>query len=155
MRLNIDCVRDVMLWAESLTTPTQLARYVDIDIVEESAEDIFINESDIPVPDEHQKALLAKYNNEILIYHLRYCIEAGLLIKNENISDNMIIFVQGLTPAGHDFMADVRKDKNFEAIKSVCKLIGVESVKACTAIASQNTFQNIGDILSALQKLAQ
>ena len=155
MRLNIDCFRDVMLWAESLTTPTQLARYVDIDIVEESAEDIFINESDIPVPDEHQKALLAKYNNEILIYHLRYCIEAGLLIKNENISDNMIIFVQDLTPAGHDFMADVRKDKNFEAIKSVCKLIGVESVKACTAIASQNTFQNIGDILSALQKLAQ
>lgn len=155
MRLNIDCVRDVMLWAESLTTPTQLARYVDIDIVEESAEDIFINESDIPVPDEHQKALLAKYNNEILIYHLRYCIEAGLLIKNENISDNMIIFVQDLTPAGHDFMADVRKDKNFEAIKSVCKLIGVESVKACTAIASQNTLQNIGDVLLTLQKIAQ
>ena len=33
MKLNIDCVRDVMLWAEDITTPTQPAIYVDTDTV--------------------------------------------------------------------------------------------------------------------------
>lgn len=31
MRLNFDCVRAIMLWAEELTTPTQPAVYVNID----------------------------------------------------------------------------------------------------------------------------
>lgn len=155
MRLDIDCVRDIMLWAEALTTSTQLARYVDIDMVQTVGTDYFLDESNIPVPDIYQKELLAKYSNETLVYHIQYCVEAELLVRNETISDAMVIFIQNLTPAGHDFMADIRKDKNFEAIKSVCKLIGVESVKACATVASQNTLQNVGDIMSALQKVAE
>lgn len=50
MKLNIDCVRDVMLWVEAITTPTQLASYVNTDAVDSDDGFLYINADDRPMP---------------------------------------------------------------------------------------------------------
>lgn len=68
MRLNFDCVRAIMLWAEELTTPTQPAVYVNIDSLSKTR-DLYLDDAELPVPDDHQQALLSNYSNEVLVYH--------------------------------------------------------------------------------------
>lgn len=141
MRLNIDCVRDIMLWAESITTPTKPAVYVDTDMVS-SLSAMYLSESEMPVPDEEQKNLLNKYNNEQLVYHLQYCVDAALL-KPADISSAERIVIKNLTPLGHDFIANIRHDAVFEKTKAVMHNLGVESLKAAVQVAASVTSEII------------
>lgn len=137
MKLNIDCVRDVMLWAEAITTPTQLAIYVDTDTVDKVKDDIYVSADEIPVPNSQQKELLAKYTNETLVYHLRYCIEAELLTENAAVSDGTTIAILDLTPLGHDFIGNIRKEENFSPVKSIAEKAGVETVNSIIDIGKE------------------
>lgn len=152
MKLDIDCVRDIMLWVEETTTPKRLAIYVDVDLLEEQADFLYLNPDDIPKPDARQQKLLEIYPNEVLIYHIHYCVDGGLLDLAKS-SDCVTIVIRDLTVSGHEFIANIRENKNFKAIKKIMKIVGVESIRAITAIASQNTFQNINLLFSTLEKL--
>ena len=134
MKLNIDCVRDVMLWAEDITTPTQPAIYVDTDTVK-TLSAIYLSESEIPTPNQEQLQLLSKYSNEELVYHLRYCITDAIIIKD-------------LTPLGHDFIANVREEENYNSLKSKAKRAGVESVKALITIGEEVAASAITKVLT-------
>lgn len=127
MRLNMDCIRDIMLWVESITTPRKYACYVDTDMVE-ALQEIYLDESDKPTPSAEQKQLCIKYSNEVLVYHLNYCIEAGLL-KLHNASSRERILIEDLTPLGHEFIANVREDANYNSIKSRAKKAGIETLQ--------------------------
>ena len=133
MRLNFDCVRDVMLWAESLTTPTRLAIYVDIDSLSKT-KDIYLDTSERPIPDDSQNSLLEKYPNETLVYHLTYCIRANLLIRDINLDDNLIA-IKDLTPEGHAFLENIRSDTVYEKVKKICKKLGIESLSGIADIS--------------------
>ncbi len=135
MKLNIDCVRDVMLWAEAITTPTQLASYVNTDAVDSDDGFLYINADDRPMPNAAQKKLLEKYSNETLVYHLHYCIEAKLLTEFDS-PDGNIIFIKDLTPLGHDFIGNIRHDPVFQKVKTVLNLLGVKSLEAATQASS-------------------
>lgn len=137
MKLNIDCVRDIMLWAEAITTPTQLAIYVDTDTVDKVKDCLYVSDDEIPVPDSQQKELLAKYTNETLVYHLRYCIEAKLLTEYAAVSDGTIIAILDLTPLGHDFIGNIRKEENFSPVKSIAEKAGVETVNSIIDIGKE------------------
>lgn len=152
MKLNIDCVRDIMLWVESVTTPTAFAQYVDVDMVEANSF-MYLSESEKPAPDSLQLNLLENYSNEELVYHINYCLEADLLTQIQS-NDAAVIIIKDLTPNGHEFIGNIRDAKSFQAVKKICKLIGVETVKSVVSISSQNTFQNIGNIMSAIEKLS-
>ena len=147
MKLNIDCVRDVMLWAEDITTPTQPAIYVDTDTVK-TLSAIYLSESEIPTPNQEQLQLLSKYSNEELVYHLRYCITDGLLAEN-NITSADTIIIKDLTPLGHDFIANVREEENYNSLKSKAKRAGVESVKALITIGEEVAVSAITKVLTA------
>lgn len=147
MKLNIDCVRDVMLWAEDITTPTQPAIYVDTDTVK-TLSAIYLSESEIPTPNQEQLQLLSKYSNEELVYHLRYCITDGLLAEN-NITSADTIIIKDLTPLGHDFIANVREEENYNSLKSKAKRAGVESVKALITIGEEVAASAITKVLTA------
>nr|DAL15538.1 MAG TPA_asm: Flagellin, PadR, transcription factor, DNA.8A [Caudoviricetes sp.] len=137
MKLNIDCVRDIMLWAESITTPTRLAAYVDIDTVDKVKDNLYVSDEEIPVPDSQQKELLSKYSNETLVYHLRYCIEAKLLTEYPAVSDGTTIVILDLTPSGHDFIGNIRKEENFSPVKSIAEKAGVETVNSIIDIGKE------------------
>lgn len=135
MKLNIDCVRDVMLWVEAITTPTQLASYVNTDAVDSDDGFLYINADDRPMPNAAQKKLLEKYSNETLVYHLHYCIEAKLLAEFDSPNGNIIV-IKDLTPLGHDFIGNIRHDPVFQKVKTVLNLLGVKSLEAATQASS-------------------
>lgn len=135
MKLNIDCVRDIMLWVEAITTPTQLASYVNTDAVDSDDGFLYINADDKPKPNAEQKELLKKYSNETLIYHIRYCIEAKLLTEFDS-SDGNVIVIKDLTPLGHDFIGNIRHDPVFQKVKTVLNLLGVKTLESATQASS-------------------
>lgn len=135
MKLNIDCVRDVMLWVEAITTPTQLASYINTDAVDSDDGFLYINADDRPMPNAAQKKLLEKYSNETLVYHLHYCIEAKLLTEFDSPDGNIIV-IKDLTPLGHDFIGNIRHDPVFQKVKTVLNLLGVKSLEAATQASS-------------------
>lgn len=133
MKLNLDCVRDIMLWAEGITTPTKPAIYVDVDAVER-IQFMYLRESAIPQPDKEQKELLSKYPNDVLVYHLNYCINARLLCQVSG-QDSHLLVIQDLTPEGHKFVANIRSPKVFSLVKKVLKMLGLDSLDAASYIS--------------------
>lgn len=146
MRLNYDCVRDVMLWAENLTSPTSCATYLDIDSVQRTGF-MYLNEEELPTPKSEQTILLAKYTNEVLVYHLNYCIKAGLLEELSNPGPSYIA-VSDLTPAGHNFMANIRNDSLFNTTKKIGLKLGIESLSGIVRIAEGVVTETIKSYLS-------
>ncbi|WP_293726906.1 DUF2513 domain-containing protein [uncultured Phascolarctobacterium sp.] len=141
MRLDYDCIRDTMLWVENQTTPTKHAIYLDTDLVARTSF-VYLKESDIPTPNDNQFLLTQKYTNEKLVYHFNYCIEAGLL-KRFNAGDNTFVEISDLTPAGHEFLSNIRNDNVFTGVKDVAKKLGITSLESFTQIASLTALQLI------------
>lgn len=134
MKLDIDCVRDIMLWVEETTTPTRLAVYIDIDALEQQGDFLYPNPACMPKPNEQQQKLLKKYSNEELIYHLNYCVKAELLAL-ANSSEKILIIVSDLTPKGHELIGNIRDPKNFSSTKHILSKASVITLEALIDIA--------------------
>ena len=132
MRLNCDCVRDIMLWAEAITTPNRFAVYVDTDSLKRNGF-MYAKDSDKPVPNKPQQELLAKYSNEVLVYHINYCLKARFL--EGSLPDMVTYKIDDLTPEGHQFMANIRSNTVFNKTKEIGKKLGVESLMGFARIA--------------------
>lgn len=115
MRLNMDCVRDILLCVEENTGIRQTCRFIDSGL--SSVESFLGHPNDENYPD-YEIALLEKYDNDTLIYHVRYCVEAELLSVSNSQSRSDII-ISDLTPDGHELLNNIRNISNWEKIKDV------------------------------------
>lgn len=103
MRLNMDCVRDILLCVEENTSLTKVCVFTD---PRPGYEDIF-SEQETP---EYRASLVDKYGADSTFYHVRYCTQAGLVSRVESEGTTAII-VYDLTPAGHELINNIRKTK--------------------------------------------
>ncbi|MEA4899292.1 MAG: DUF2513 domain-containing protein [Christensenellaceae bacterium] len=94
MRLNPDCVRDVLLAAETL------AGYEKNWMVTES----------LP-------ADLLPYTYEEVAYHIRQCVKAGLIEIDREFIDGTFL-IDDLTPEGHRRLQLVRNPEVYEKSKA-------------------------------------
>lgn len=96
MKLNPECVRAILLTVEEeIKSP-----YEELVISPDSADEY--------------KRLKPFTSNEVL-YHLRQCIQAGLINCPEmDLSGNY--YVQDLTPAGHEFLANIRENSLWKRV---------------------------------------
>ena len=138
MRLNLDCVRDILLCAEKNTGLYKSCYFVDFG---PPGHEDFIDD-DIIVPP-YQLDLSKKYSNEELIYHVQYCIDSGLLADSDYIT-NETIQVEDLTPSGHEFLANIRSDSVWNKTKSAAAKIGVSSIPAVLELASKIVMTLVG-----------
>lgn len=113
MKLNPDCIRDILLTIESIPGMNYYYRFN-----EESIKNDFNN-----------------YSKEEIFYHIRQCDMAGFLYKVSFTLDGECT-VADLTPAGHQFLADIRSDNVWNKTKSVAKEIGAYSLDTLSKIAS-------------------
>lgn len=114
MKLDPDCIRDILLTAEDKTGYGDLFQL---------PEDL----SSCPK--------LEKYTEDEVMYHLRQCIYSNLLIcGKEDLAGN--IQIHDLHPKGHEFIANIRKDNIWGDVKAVCGKVGSTSLTAITQIAS-------------------
>ncbi len=115
MRLNPDCVRDILLVVEELSDGQH---GIDFDFHQ-------------PVSYER----LSKYSNNELWYHVRQCDMSGYFTPvSWYLSGDCAIF--DLSPKGHQFIADIRSDSVWNKVKSNAAKIGVFSLNALAQIAT-------------------
>lgn len=131
MKLNLDCVRRILLCVENNTGVRKSCVFIDSGL-EES--ELMIG--NIPMsPFDYQAELLKEFNNDELIYHLNYCAEAELL-SISSPPDQYATIVTNLTPKGHEFLANIRDDSFFNKVKDIGKEIGTNSLRDLTQIAT-------------------
>ena len=102
MKLNQDCIRDLLLYLEETL---KLNDYLSISNIS-----------------------LENYSSEELLYTADKLYEAGYLKCSRKVYDNtdLMIFVSSITYSGHQFLDNIRDDKVFEKTKSI--LSGFKSV---------------------------
>ena len=122
MKLNIDCIRDILLAVEDATAENKTVRYGKAG----------------PCP-----RRLAGYSHSELVYHFRQCRAAQLFEHYTGDDMGRLIVVTDLSPDGHKFLENIRQDSAWDKVKAAAASAGSLSVSAFVQIA----FDIAGDIL--------
>ena len=114
MKLNPDCIRDLLIDIEDTTTINTAWKY-----------------------DSHNPSKrLLNYSQFEIAYHARYCYEANL-IKDFSIGGNSeSVFASDLTPKGHDFLSNIRENKIWNGVKIIAGKVGSSSLDALIQIST-------------------
>ncbi|SFE88535.1 DUF2513 domain-containing protein [Peptostreptococcus sp. D1] len=115
MKLNPDCMRDILIFAENIEYGTQST----LTKLSEALPQYSIEELD--------------YSSGKL-YEAGF-IDATFLPKQRHIGD-VLSKLNGLTYDGHQLLANIRNEKIWEPTKSIAKEIGATSIQALTQIAT-------------------
>lgn len=113
MKLNPDCMRDILL------------RMEDASYLEELSPGTIYN-------------ALPNYTRDDIDYSIIKLKEAGFIdaIIKEYDSGIIILRLDDITYNGHQFLADVRSDNVWHSVKEVSKKVGSNSLNAISQIAT-------------------
>lgn len=112
MRLNPDCIRDILMLIENNSKDSSY----------------FYDQANKPLE-------LRDYTNDEIMYHASQCSKHGF-IEGFSANDSWNCFiVTDISPSGHEFLANIRNDTFFNNVKSICKDIGVSSLKDIAQVA--------------------
>lgn len=114
MKLNPDCIRDVLMTVEQTVNYTTGFEYR-------------INQE---VPKK-----LAKYTHDEIVYHIHQSRLAGLLFECHINGAGAYITIDDLTPAGHEFLANIRSDSVWEKVKGAAASTCGNSLRGIAQIA--------------------
>lgn len=118
MKMDIDCIRDILLQAEEKGfTVYRDSSDANIDETETVSEFPFIE----------------KYDDKKLLYHIQLADDFGLLKASHCIGFSSVF---DLSAQGHLFLADIREDNVWNKTKEVSKQVGVSSLGAVKEIAT-------------------
>lgn len=115
MKLNPDCIRDILLTVEEETDYSKLWSFGIRD-------------------DPNDK--LSAYSYDEIIYHVSQCNQSGFISGYKDYDGGEEFVVGDLTPKGHQFLADIRSDTVWSDIKAVSSKVGSNSLQAISQIAS-------------------
>ncbi len=115
MRLNPDCIRDILLSIEDITDIQTIWKYQK-------------GNCDFP--------LLAPYSHTEIVYHVFQCSSAGLITSLNHYDDCESLTVTDLSPAGHQFLANIRSNNVWNKTKHICTKVGSTSLSALMQISS-------------------
>lgn len=113
IRLNPDCIRDILL------------------VVEENSS--FSNY--VTTKDFSKSVKIKNYDAETLLYHIRQARDAGLL-TDVKFTLGGYFLIKDLSPKGHEFLANIRKDDNWSKTKAIATKVGSLSLNALTSISA-------------------
>lgn len=114
MKLNPDCVRDILLKVEEIPDVHHHWNFTSQNIPE-----IFPN-----------------YTCEEIIYHVRQCELCGFLLHSSHSVNYDYYSVSDLTPSGHEFLNNVRENTVWNGVKEVAVKVGATSLSALIQISS-------------------
>ena len=113
MKLNPDCIRDILLYVEDST---------DYHV------SCCISPQELLPP-------LNAYPANVVMYHVEQCIMSNYFSKATSDLNNNIT-IKGLSPVGHQFIDNVRSENIWNDVKAVSTKVGVKSLDALMKIAS-------------------
>jgi len=124
MKLNPECIRDILFDIESETSFGKPFEYE-------------------PTRGKITERLL-KYEPEEVFYHIKQCELNGYLYNVSWYMDPSCMVID-LMPKAHSFLSDIREDSNWAKTKEISKKVGSTSLNALAEIAT-------GVISSLIQK---
>jgi len=114
MKLNTDCIRDILFAIEDLSKPNS-----------------FLTSSQLS-----ETKFLTKYSDEEILYHLQQLNWSGYIVTpDKNRTLDGLFFIRDLSPLGHEFISNIRKDTNWNKVKSISKEVGSETLNSIKSIA--------------------
>lgn len=114
MKLNPDCIRDILFTIEELSAPNSIILSTNL----------FKDKS------------LTKYSKDEIIYHLQQLDWSGYIITpSKNKFINGTFLVSDLSPTGHEFISNIRQDTNWNKVKNISKEVGSETLNSIKTIA--------------------
>lgn len=99
MKLNLDCIRDILLEVEKFSTFQSVYSY---------------NPDNLP-----DDSFLSAYTYDEVLYHVRQASLSGLLL-NVNWTVFDYVGIEDLTPAGHEFLANIRNNSIWKQVLKKC-----------------------------------
>jgi len=125
MKLDIDCVRDLLLAVEENTGLHKFCYFIDEYLMNKSCAAIDADPEHLP---EYQAALQERHSNSKILYHAKYCVKAGL-IESTGSLDGYRITVTDLSVEGHELLNNIRSRDNWEKIKEIALAAGSTSIR--------------------------
>ena len=115
MRLNPDCIRDILFYVEENTGYSEMIPF-------------YTNLERFNIK------LKNDYPADVILYHLELCEEYGYLrIYSHTMG---AINVKRLSVSGHEFLENIRQDTNWNKTKEVAKSAGSTSIEILSDVAS-------------------
>lgn len=142
MRLDIDCLRDVLLCIEEHTGLRNYCYFIDKEL-----ESIANNMGSVSPIQAYQEKLLEKYDNDTLLYHVHFCVEAEFA-KTSLEQSRYKMWIADLTPKGHEFLANIRDTKQWTTVKKGLAAVRNYSLSAISSVAQGVTSAAINAYLS-------
>ena len=112
MKLNPDCTRAILLAVESVCN---MNHYFD--------------------SNEDAGQISGEFTEEEIAYHARQCDLAGLFYQYAGRNNSLYFRVGDLSPAGHEFLANIRDDSIWKSVLEVSKKVGAKSVSAIAQVS--------------------
>lgn len=115
MKLNPDCIRDILLVIEEKTS--------------------YSNSWDWDF-DKFDEPTLNAYSQEEIMYHILQCKKAGLIDGCEFYCGYDAGTISDLSPSGHQFLADIRSESVWNKTKDISQNIGSNSLDVLKQISA-------------------
>ena len=115
MKLDPDCIRDILLTVEENTDIYKSFDYSK-------------GENNYP--------RLQKYDHNELLYHMRQCHLSDLVVGFLPLDAGNNVLIKDLSPQGHQFLANIRQDNIWNGTKKIAAKIGSKSLDTMVQIAS-------------------
>lgn len=113
MRLNPDCLRDILICVEETT---------DLD------NPLIIEPGELP-------PTLQTYSPEEVMYHIKQAELSNLIVVNSWFIDGSCL-IKYLSPDGHQFVGNIQSEKIWDKVKSIAQTIGINTISSLVQIAS-------------------
>jgi hypothetical protein len=126
MKLNPDCIRDLLLDVEAKSTFDNVVIY---------------NE-------ENEEPLFDKYGVDTVFYHIRQADYAGFFIGEVSYTFDLSAIIIDLSPEAHEFLANIRQDTNWNKTKSIASKVGSFSLNVLKDISVEVISKVISDQLN-------
>ena len=132
MKLDKDCVRDVLIQCEKLL------------VMNDAGEMNFLALKDL-------KGVLPSYNESTIKYTIKQLEDAGFLNARITGSDQISVIkfrVYDITYEGHEFLDNIKNDNNWNKIKEAACKIGASSVDTLSKIAVSVIATQINNLIT-------
>jgi len=124
MRLNLDCIREVLIWLQD----NQQMQTCAIFGKGLTGRVETITSTSIP----HR---IEGYSAEDILYSIHQMIHGGLLMARD-LGDGGTYMIEDISPHGHEFLENIRNTDNWETTKKQATQVGSFSLSVLANIAA-------------------
>jgi len=139
MKLNPDCIRDVLLWIEE----NQKMEIGYNDFLTGRMNRLL--SKDIP-------QYISDYSAEDVLYSVNQMVYSELLlVRPLAISDANVFCIEYIAPKGHEFLENIRSNDNWEKTKSIATKVGASTLRGLSTIATKLIAEIISKTINPAQ----